>query len=211
MDALRDEIMFPNLHSSGLKIDLSWLSNTTSWFHYFKTLQKQYLNKCQYFTVGVYYNLLKYSSSSLRRKSTNFHGSGSQLWCQDFLRLMFTNSGGYLPHSCLVSHLKWKQWHHWEWEFSHIKDHVSGALVSLVFSLYSAHHRGFSGNFICRTLVRQITSTTHTSEDSIPVQGPLYTVCVCVCGWSTKLKIPNLPLNSILFLWNLIQETIRRF
>lgn len=159
---------------------MSWLSNTSSWFHYLKTLQNQYLNKCQYFTVRVYYNILKYSSSSLRRKSTDFHGSGSQLWCQDFLRLTFSNSWGYLPHSCLVSHLEWKQWHHWEWEFSHIKDHVSGDLASLVFPLYFAHHRWFSGNFICYLHLRDRSQAQPTLlKIAFLFRGP----CTCVCLW----------------------------
>ena len=32
---------------------------------------------------------------------------------------------------------------------------------------YHAHRREFSGNFTCSTVVRQITSITHSSEDDL--------------------------------------------
>ena len=211
MDALRDEIMFPNLHSSDLKIDLSWLSNTSSWFHYFKTLQKQYLNKCQYFTVGVYYNLLNYSSSSLRRKSTNFHGSGSQLWCQDFLRLMFTNSWGLPPPFLLGKSLEVETMTSLGMR---ILSHQRPCIWSsgIWFFLYTLP---IIGDFQEISYVVHLWGKSQAQPTLLKIaflfRGLCTCVCVCVCGWSTKLKIPNLPLNSILFLWNLIQDTIRRF
>ena len=167
---------------------MSWLSNISSWFHYLKIIQKQYLNKCQYFTVRVYNDLLKYSSSRLRRKSTNFHGSGSQLWCQDILRLTFTNSRGLPPPFLLGKSLGVE---------------TMTLLGMGIFShqrpcIWSSGISGFSfilcpsGNFICSTLVRQITSTTHTSEDSIPVQGPLH-MCVFV--------VEVLNLRFQIYLW----------